>query len=584
MSHIRSVRESNLDVNTIYIKGKEEEDNSWRVLTPESGDPDGTFQVQRREPLTEVDIALDDAKVASVQGNPIYTSTNQYFASVLTDTRSNLNVPFNLGDSQVGNVISWDGNAWRFSDATPDPQWFTREKFASNLTEILAPSAVITHEGRPVLQFESLGGTREEFATIFPLGALVRFFADRIGASRVIAVYEEADFFRAAEVSGPVAGKIPLVRFRHYFIDDNVTVNFPFLMPTNGPVEFSSDNLNNNDLRCRIGAQALFQGTNSAGIVIRDLAIEDRDGGVATLFDMEQVDSESFSKVIITDATFIEFASLGKFKGFNSLKWRDNRLALYDEGITFESTDIGGGSGNLYLGLLEGGAVDVTIDGTNGTFVLNGEAWSQDDNAVAMDIKSASTISQATVTNSTYAVPTGGSFFASGSKDQTDPSYRFEVNGELADSNIIASASFSENADVTTIGIAGTPVAVNGTTAAGPLERFTHDSNGILTYTGTRDITMRIELRASIDIPGVGAGRYIETDNIAFCAFKNGIAELTTRDVRNIASVFQTPTSPQFVAVDNIELSPGDTIQMFVENEDNPTNIIVTDLKMLING
>ncbi len=580
MTDLQNVRDTNPDVRTVYARGDANTDNSFRYISEETDASQSSLQTQRRAALTETNIALDDTKVTAVQGNVTYTVTNPFTASVLTDTRSNLVRPRNLNGSMVGKIIQFNGQSWNNSA----DEWFTKVTHDVTRSIYETPFVAITPANQETFIFDTedasvLGGLERSRAIFTDQLEVIKWDRDWSGEGRVIQIQEEADFWTKLGLTEPgVSDPIVLVRFRHYKISNNVTVTRPFLMPTNGPVEFSSENLNNNDLRCQIGAQTLFTGTDSAGIIIRDLAIEDRDGNMATLFDVTQAGSEAFSKVIIQDMTIIDFKSLGTFKGINSLKFKDNRLALYDQGLTLDSCDIKGIEGNLHLGLNEGGAVDMTFIGTNGTLSMNSQTWSQDDNAVAMDIKSTSTIVQGTVTNSTYSVPTGGQFFASGSKNQTDPSWRFEVNGEAPDSNIIGSASFNGNTTETVIAAINTPVAVAGTTVAGSLERFTHNPTGILTYTGTRDITMRVEIRASIDVTPD-----LETDDITFCIFKNGVAQATTADKRNVASVFQMPTSPEFVSVDNLDMTPGDTTQMFVENNTTTTNILVTDLKLIIN-
>ncbi len=575
MSYIRSVREINNDPRTSFVKGEETVDNSWRFVSPEDDDPDGTLQIQRREPLVATDIDLTDAFWPAIEADSQWTKTNQYFASVLTDNRTNMNLPRGIEGDMTGRVISWNGQSWRSS---PD-EWFTRQTFESNNAFFKHPFTFTEGDGTPTVSMEDLGILAEgAFTRAFQMRwhpqTLIKWDGDRIGAGRTVAIQDESDF-----PDLDINDQIPLDRFRHYFIDDNVTVEHSFVLPNGAPVEFSSDNFNNNDLRCRIGTDTLFNGADAGGLIIRDLGIEDRDGGVATAFDVVQSGSEDFARIILSNTTVIEFATIGLIKGFNTVRIKDNRPAIYNEGLTLEDCDIISSEGNEYLGLLEGGAIDLTIKGTNGTMNMNAEIWSSDDNAIAMNIDSASTINQGTVTNSTYAFPTGGTFFASGSKDQTDPSWRFEVNGELADSNIISSAGFNGNVTETVIAAVNTPVAVAGVTVAGPLERFDHDPSGILTYRGTRDITLRVEMRASLEVRPD-----LETTDVAFCVFKNGVAQTSTIDERNIASVFQIPTSPKFVAVDNVDVSPGDALQMFVENKTDDENILITDLKLIIGG
>ena len=119
------------------------------------------------------------------------------------------------------------------------------------------------------------------------------------------------------------------------------------------------------------------------------------------------------------------------------------------------------------------------------------------------------------------------------------------------------------------------------TTAAGELERFTHNTNGSLTYIGSRPAKLRAEGRATILME---AG--LETKEVAFYLYKDSgsgfVQQASTVIAQDLASVFQTPTSPEFVAVDTISLVTNDVIQMFVENRTDDTDITITALKLII--
>lgn len=111
----------------IYFKGADGVDEAWRGIVI---DPPDKLSFQHFEPLTESAITLDDAKVTSIQGNSIYTSTNPYFASVTTDSRSNQSTPAGISGSQAGKFIEWDGFAWL---SFPE-QWAEKGLYSESIT------------------------------------------------------------------------------------------------------------------------------------------------------------------------------------------------------------------------------------------------------------------------------------------------------------------------------------------------------------------------------------------------------------------------------------------------------------------
>jgi len=170
----------------------------------------------------------------------------------------------------------------------------------------------------------------------------------------------------------------------------------------------------------------------------------------------------------------------------------------------------------------------------------------------------------------------GGTMFAVGSLDQTDPKVICFNNGNELDSYWVGSTGFTGGTTATVLSDTSTFVKVAGTYLDGYSERITW-SNGVGTYIGLEaiyaDITTSVKL---ILEPG------IEEDVIEISLFKNGSEVAITRIQQTLTAVFQTPTSPEFNPRDNILLENGDTFEVRMRNITNATNIAATDSKITV--
>lgn len=93
--------------DTVYLQGNAETDESWRLRV----ESDNSIYVEKREPLTEAAITLDEAKVTAIQ-NAGYSETSLYVASVTTDSRADQNSPDGIVGDMAGRVIVFNGVTW----------------------------------------------------------------------------------------------------------------------------------------------------------------------------------------------------------------------------------------------------------------------------------------------------------------------------------------------------------------------------------------------------------------------------------------------------------------------------------------
>jgi len=567
----RNVNDPNRE---LYVSGGDQSDDdfSWLMLSPEGNRGFSSIRTARFEKIIEEDIDLTEAKLTEIQ-NGGFSNSNQYTSTVLTDNRVDKTKPTGLNGNQAGRHINFTGNTWRRSN-TP---YFERSRMRSHTTFHFLPQEIrgadneriITIQATPVSDFTEDALPR----MIFESGLQdIRWEGDRAGATRVVQVRDQS------QLPTPILGEIPAERFRSYAIDNNSTLTDGFILPTDGaPVSFFSENPDNNDLTFDIGTGTAIKGTNAGGLFLDNIIMRG-ENGTETLFDITQVDSEENSSLIINNCRFTNFASLGQIKGFRDVVITNTTFAIFDDGLTLDTNEVSFIVSNGWDSRNTSGTTDIEFKGTMEVVNMSSCRFTTSDNAHAMNIDPITTmICQGVVNGSAYVIPTGGTFFEAGSKTQTDPDWRFDLNGQLADSAVKGSAFFNGNATPTVITTVNTPVKVTGTTTAGELERFTHNTDGTLTYIGGRDITLRVEGRATIKIEPS-----LEDKNIAFYIAVNDTIVASTIIDQNVSSVFQTPTSPEFIAVDNLILSNGDTIKLFIENRSDSTNITVTSSKLIV--
>lgn len=122
--------------------------------------------------------------------------------------------------------------------------------------------------------------------------------------------------------------------------------------------------------------------------------------------------------------------------------------------------------------------------------------------------------------------------------------------------------SFSANATSTTIATVSTPVLVAGTWVEIKKQDFTTTAAGLITYTGTQTQSFSVQSRFTATV----AAKHVN-----FYLYLNGV-------------VIQPSKSSQYVVTSSvvplyytIALKKSDTLQFFVENIDDATDILVSD-------
>ena len=170
---------------------------------------------------------------------------------------------------------------------------------------------------------------------------------------------------------------------------------------------------------------------------------------------------------------------------------------------------------------------------------------------------------------------TGGTFsdvgtFFKGARDQSDPNIR--VNNVINVKNSVADAfgHVSGNSTETVISTINTPVILNAVWTDVDESRFTFLSSGRWTYTGLEDICVAVSFTSTIDPVG-GGSRDVST----YLAI-NGTVDANTQGSATLSA------GGQITSIGIIDLTTGDFIEAFVENNSGTQNIIGIVCSMVI--
>ncbi|TAL08153.1 MAG: hypothetical protein EPO02_13685 [Nitrospirae bacterium] len=133
---------------------------------------------------------------------------------------------------------------------------------------------------------------------------------------------------------------------------------------------------------------------------------------------------------------------------------------------------------------------------------------------------------------------------------------------------------FQDNATVTTISAPNTPVKVNATYSTGLSNEFTQAS-GTLTYTGSIVRTLSV----IADLTATYAGT---SQNTSFYIAHNGVVIAKSKQSTLIGPT--TPANHTNPVTALVSVNNGDTLEIWVENNDNSNSIIITDLNFNAHG
>jgi len=133
---------------------------------------------------------------------------------------------------------------------------------------------------------------------------------------------------------------------------------------------------------------------------------------------------------------------------------------------------------------------------------------------------------------------------------------------------IYAQSTMHGNSTATTISVAGTSVLAAGTWVTGLVSSFVATTGGRLTYSGTP--TAVVGVQASVTLKPVSGSN----KSISVYLAKNGTAVAAARITRTV-SASETGNMSLFY---NISLATDDYLELFVANDTNTIDVLVTDV------
>ena len=198
-----------------------------------------------------------------------------------------------------------------------------------------------------------------------------------------------------------------------------------------------------------------------------------------------------------------------------------------------------------------------------------------------IDIDALLTTGFGTISSNTFidvGLTTGSLFLpeTSGEPDYNQTyTYNFDVmaNQGLLDSKAGILMTMSGNTTATTIGTAGTPVAINtgNNNAQTERVRWSGSSGGQATYLGNKDIYVSIHVSMAFQKSGGGS------DEFSFFVYKSG-SQLTPSETKT--DVASTTGSISMTYATRIEAT--DYLQFYVANNDSTSNITIESWQIVI--
>ncbi len=167
-----------------------------------------------------------------------------------------------------------------------------------------------------------------------------------------------------------------------------------------------------------------------------------------------------------------------------------------------------------------------------------------------------------------------GSVLKAGSLDLDTPKFFSEGNTVIANSRPKTVLSLTGNTSATVIAAADTPVKVVGTWVVEQESQFTSDTTGKMTYNGINNLDAPLIFNVSSIISGGGqsdTATYYVAKNGSIIAAAKSIATHDTTDPVNTVLIWQEI------------LVTGDFIELYVENNDDTSDIEVQDGVMITN-
>ncbi len=358
------------------------------------------------------------------------------------------------------------------------------------------------------------------------------------------------------------AGKITLLANTTYLLGASVNIGTDFLLFSNG-----------SGIQCLgaftstltyTGTVPMFQGDN-ANARIKDINLLCAASNVYGWSDS----TPGTSIIIITDVLVIACLAVGVFNDINTLVINGSTVVSCTTGISYTGSSISGtrlssinfiSTSVTFIGLDFTGATlnNVNIDGMvmsggAGSIGIKGDAGSV--NLATDRIGHVSEVQFQGVTTPLSGITID------------DVRWNFQQNGDLADTMPDALTSLTANATNTVIAGANTPTLVLGTWTQARASQYATTAAGRITLNSERDVVTPIDATISIE-PVSGTNKILR----AYIALNGTV--ITASGLSTHVDV----SDPKILTIPwQVNLSKDDFLEVFVENETDAVDILVSD-------
>lgn len=384
-------------------------------------------------------------------------------------------------------------------------------------------------------------------------------FVSNAGTTKTVVVSEESDF------PDPVGGVITLANNTDYVVVNDITTTNRFAVGTSTVLRAASSQLIQ---LTYTGSGDMFSGANPS-FKIRDITVSCPSGN---LFNVTSASPSSIIQLI--EMNVQECQTLGTISG--AFIVRLTNVAFEDivaGGFTFADANLYFSMNTILAFIQTGTLFDFGTSTFRSMSISNGVIEATGSGvAFISGLASSGNIDVgglATVTNNkTFGVDTQLSGITS-----KDDRWQFTGNNNIADTIDDGLVYTVGNALETVIAATGTPVKTNAVFTTEDVSRFTHDGTGRLTYVGTSGARLPIDVTASAI--GASGGDKQATMYIAI----NGSVVAATA----IQETINSAKAGSFAAVWQYEFATNDYVEIWFENNQDTTNIVVQSAVLRIN-
>lgn len=329
-----------------------------------------------------------------------------------------------------------------------------------------------------------------------------------------------------------------------------------FDIPTNGNFVWTTRNTNVNNLTFN-GTGSLFEGAtgrfanlgvdtiSTNGGVCYDLTAG---AGVFPLVFLKEMRVQGFTTVGILNGVSLGAENVGYVLNANGWEISDAAiLQIAEQNWILHANDHYSLSGNIGSAFIN----TIVANPASGKAIFN--------------IDSGITTDTIQITGGLMQTSGGGTMFAAGGIDQTDPRVWVDTFANAQASYTVGIMVMLDNTTPTVISTVDTYVDIGGTILAGANnERFTFDGDDELTYTGTQDIKAAIDVSVFLKRESAAAPRVLK-----FAILVNDVI-VKEASVTMTASIAPAPFTGE------LPLVTGDRIKVQVKNTQDTANPVIT--------